>query len=1022
MRTLPLLLLTATLTQLHATPPNVLMIVIDDMSASAIAHPAYGQQHPSIQTPSLDRLCNEGLAFTQAYSNWPACMPARHMFMSGMDVEKSGWRHTGDIRNDDGRPRSAVYLHQHFQANGYSTLRLDKVFHIGFDVPEGWDITEEPFGANRDQVVTQSSELSTLGLSDNVRRYAKFTEQGGENSEIFEMDATDESGVPIDANRLTDGITKLRALELLDDLASPGGSFDAAAKPFFLAVGFRRPHLPFAAPREYYGRYKWGAADDNVTDPATPEIVLPPFNSAFTDEAAYRQSLEGYYACTTMTDDHVGALLDKLDATGLADNTIVLVFGDNGYGLGEHNKYFSKGTPDNVSYHVPLIIRLPDGTRINQTEAKAVTLLDIYPTLVDLCGLPQPATPIDGQSLAPLIEAPDPNWVEHAYAILGGSADPSDPLAAVVWAKGYKYYETAAGSPSELYAVGNGDRFEWTQLINNSAFNSIEAELKARLDSFRARSAARIAPELTQHATSQAVPVGAPALFTIRNAGAEVLTCTWSKDGVLLPAETATSLLLPAVGLTDAGVYLGTATDTDGRTLSYRTELKVIAAAPTLFDWQIDESDAPFILDGLFGGSIDRIAFLSNTFGPAAQTCFTTNTGGRAFVRPGLPHGSYRVSLWNPTWGSATTTTTVHLRTAGGDSTVVVDQKNNANQWYSLGNYTFGPASEVEISTDTGNGRVALDGLRFERLSVPANTAPVATDDGLHVTPPDTPVVIDLLANDADADPADTLSILQCSGGRFGAVTLSGGLLTYTPRPGVTSATETLRYQVTDGKDRSNPAELTITIEQPVGTSAVATETNGNGQATTDAPGTTVANGSTVNLTATAFPGYQFYYWDGPQPSLENPLALQPVGNATYRAVFRPIPETDTYAEWAALQPWNEPADANATANPDGDPWNNRIEFGLDLAGTARDSSPYLAEVDPLSGEFVFRFRRSLHAPEGTVTVWTSPDLSPGSWQRYTGDIFVLDFDPDGDFSAQELEVHIAPNAGNQFIRLNIAE
>ncbi|NBB74792.1 MAG: sulfatase-like hydrolase/transferase, partial [Bacteroidetes bacterium] len=643
----------ATTPALGEGPLNVLMIVLDDMAASAVGHPAYGETHPSIQTPALDRLCDEGLAFTQAYSNWAACMPARQMFMSGKNVEASDWRNNSDIRNQDGMNRSAVYVHQHFQANGYSTVRLDKVFHIGQDVPNGWDITEEPFGPNRQNVVIQANELSTLGLDDNVRRQIHLTEGGGEDRTVYEMDATDESGQPIDADRLTDGITKTRALELLDDFASPGGTFDAFEKPFFMAVGLRRPHLPYVAPAEYYGRFNWGAGDDNVTDPSTAEIVLPPFNRPFTDEAGFRQSLEGYYACTAMSDDHIGDLLDKLDATGLAGNTLVVVFGDNGYGLGEHNNFFSKGTPDNVGFHVPLIFRVPGGARVDEVEEKAVTLMDIYPTLVELCGLPDPNTPLDGKSLAPLLEAHDPNWVEEAYGLIGGSRDASDPLGGLIWARGHKYYEGESGDPREFYAVAAGDRFEWNPLLGSPSLDALEADLDTRLASLRERSLASLPPALDQHAVSQVVAEGGDALFSVRDSGDEVLTVTWTKDGEVLAGETKASLLLEQLVPADAGVYQASVVDRDGRTLSYRAELRVIATPSTLFDWKIDEIEAPFILDGVNGGSFSEVGFVSDSFGPTTKTVFDTGTGGTAIVKPGLPGGDYRVSIWNPTWGNA---------------------------------------------------------------------------------------------------------------------------------------------------------------------------------------------------------------------------------------------------------------------------------------------------------------------------------------------------------------------------------
>lgn len=1009
---------------LSAAPqPNVLMIVVDDLSAPAIGHPAYGNTHVSARTPSIDRLANEGVSFTQAFANWPSCAPARQAFMSGALSEKTQYRFYGNVREEAGRNRSVVYMGEHFKNNGYSTIRLDKIYHIGRDVASQWDVTEEPFGANRDQIVQQSSEFSRLGLTTDDRlRYEKFTEMGGEKSEIIELKATKPDGTPITADTLTDGITKLRALHYLDDLATPGGQFDAAQKPFFLAVGFRRPHLPFTAPTSYYRKFKWGDGDTNF-EPGATNIVLPPFNQAFTDVTQYRKALEGYYAALLMTDDHIGQILDKLDQTGLAQDTIVVFYGDHGYALGEKNKYFSKGTPDNTGFHTPIIFRVPGG-RQNAAVSKAVTLVDVYPTLSDLCGLPRPDSPLDGSSLVPLLEKDDPDWVENAIAYLGDNNDASLPLMRFVWAEGHKYLENN-GVASDLYAVGAGDQFEWTNLRGVSAHAALQARMKARLDSLVARSLDRIAPDLLQYPLSQAVPVGRSALFTVRPAGNKTFTVQWFKNGTPLVGQTGTSLLIPSVQVADAGNYSATVINDIGRTFSFRAELKVLASAGELFDWQIDNTHAPFILDGINGAPFEEINNLgSGKFNNTLQVCYYSDRNGFGYVRPGLPNGSYRVSIHRHGFNNGTTAGTHTVNHRAGNTPVVVNMADATRGWQILGTYDLGPASGLTIHTqvpaaEQNSKYVTFDGARFERLSAPANAVPVAVNEPAQNTTPDTAVVINVLANDTDGN-GDPLSIHQIAGGRFGSVAFSGGNVTYTPHPGVVSATETIHYQATDGKDTSNPASFTVTIAPAANTSVVAVTTNAAGTVAHTGGKTTYANGASVTFTATPYPGYQFYHWAGSAETTQNPLSVVVNETTSLQAVFRPLTAITSYTAWAGLQPWSNPGAQNPrTADADGDGMNNAAEYAFDLDPLAPGGRPDQFEIGPDGAggtALFFRYRKNLRAAGINYVVKVSNDLA--AWETFTGPQIVSDWNPDGDFTAQEIELGLPLQAGRKFVRV----
>jgi hypothetical protein len=722
-----------------------------------------------------------------------------------------------------------------------------------------------------------------------------------------------------------------------------------------------------------------------------------------------------------MTDDHIGQILDKLDQTGLAQDTIVVFYGDHGYALGEKNKYFSKGTPDNTGFHTPIIFRVPGG-RQNVAISKAVTLVDVYPTLSDLCGLPRPATPLDGSSLVPLLTQNDPDWVENAIAFLGDN-NVEFPLMRFVWAEGHKYYEDN-GVANQLYAVGAGDQFEWTNLRGVAAHAALEARMKARLQSITARSLARIAPDLLQHPLSQAVPVGRGALFSVRPAGNKTFTVQWFKNGVALSGQTGTSLVIPAVQASDAGNYSATVINDIGRTLSFRAELKVLASAGELFDWQIDNTQAPYILDGINGAPFETIAPPGGTFSNSVQVCYYSDRDGYGYVRPGLPSGSYEVSIHRHNFSNGTTQGRHIVNHRAGNSTVVVNMSDSTRGWQLLGTYDLGPASGLSIGTqvpagEQNNKYVTFDGARFKRLSAPANAVPVAVNDAAQNTTPDTAVTINVLANDTDGN-SDALTIHQIAGGRFGAVTFSGGTVTYTPHPGIVSGTETIHYQATDGKDASNPASFTVTIAPAANTSVVAVTTNNAGTVAHTGGKTTYVNGSNVTFTATPHPGYQFYHWAGTTETTQNPLTLSVSGATSLQAVFRPLTSITSYTAWATIQPWSNAGAQNPRGtDADGDGLPNAAEYAFDLDPLTPGDRPDQFELAPdgSGGEALFfRYRRNLRAVGINYVVKVSDDLA--TWETFAGTQAVSAWNPDGDFTAQEMELGLPLSAGRKFVRV----
>jgi iduronate 2-sulfatase len=213
--------------------PNVLMIIADDLNPSL---GCYGNE--TVKTPNIDRLARRGVMMTRAYSSWASCLPSRVSLLSGLFPPSTG---TYDFSPGprDGRLKDVTYLPEHFQNQGYFTGRLDKVFHIGRDDPQSWTVSEEPYKDPKGnfKAIWTGIEVKTLGLEGRVLKEGRYDDVTGEKGSYGIMDVIEDD--------LFDGRTAWRAVELLEQQAKAGS-------PFFLAVGFRRPHLPWLAPKKYF--------------------------------------------------------------------------------------------------------------------------------------------------------------------------------------------------------------------------------------------------------------------------------------------------------------------------------------------------------------------------------------------------------------------------------------------------------------------------------------------------------------------------------------------------------------------------------------------------------------------------------------------------------------------------------------------------------------------------------------------------------------------------------------------------
>ncbi|WP_353565274.1 sulfatase [Haloferula sargassicola] len=414
--------------------PNVLLILVDDLKPVTSC---YGD--PVAVTPAIDKFAASGLRFDMAYCNQAVCAPSRQNFMLGSRSTSTGMYHLG--QNLRKVLPDAVTLPQYFAKFGYKTQSLGKTFHVGHGNhgdPSSWSV--EPF---RDQEVEYALKESTGGKLTREEAYFNniLNRPIGElpKGPAWEMaDVADEA--------YADGRVAAEAIKRLEAAAK-------ADEPFFIAVGIVRPHLPFTAPKKYWDLYDpeklpmpkvltFPKDSPPVAHKQGGEIAnykpVPPDGK--TDEELTRQLIHGYYASMSYADAQIGKVLDTLDRLKLSDDTIVMLWGDHGWHLGDHG-IWTKHTNYEQANRIPLIFRAPGVTKPGTTTEALAQTVDIYPTLAALAGLPKPdgPQPIDGNNLLPVLKDPSAKVTDHIYhafphALLG-RAIRTDRYRMVEWKK-----------------------------------------------------------------------------------------------------------------------------------------------------------------------------------------------------------------------------------------------------------------------------------------------------------------------------------------------------------------------------------------------------------------------------------------------------------------------------------------------------------------------------------------------------------------------------------------------------------
>ena len=462
-------------------PPNVLLIIVDDLRPQL---GAYG--FDIMRTPNIDRLAEEGLLFRRAYAQWPVCGPSRASLLSGLRPDNTGIYSNG--RRLASVDTDVVSLPMHFRNNGYRTLSVGKVYHGRDDDPDAW--SEPPRNAYPNDDNWQgygSAETHELRL-----RLWEDALEVNPNALFHQFNAGAVERADLPDSDYRDGKIADMAVEVLRE---------NAGQPFFAAVGFVKPHLPFAAPSRYWDLYDRAELQPTAGS-ARPEGTtgIPYIYSELEsyrgipsdDELSGEQVLElihGYFAAVSFVDAQVGKLVDELDRLDIRDKTIVALVGDHGFHLGEQG-IWAKHSLFELSSHTPLIVSAPGQATAGDATDALVELIDIYPSLVELAGL-DPSPRFDGDSFVPLMDDPDTTWKDAAlsqyrhfmepYREIMGYSVRTDRYRFSLW---WDNARQGAAFARELYDL-DVDVSESVNLANDPAHQAVVQALTNRIDAFR---------------------------------------------------------------------------------------------------------------------------------------------------------------------------------------------------------------------------------------------------------------------------------------------------------------------------------------------------------------------------------------------------------------------------------------------------------------------------------------------------------------------------------------------------------
>jgi arylsulfatase A-like enzyme len=362
---------------------NVLFIIADDLNNF---EGCYGD--PRAKTPNIDRLAARGVRFDRAYCQFPLCAPSRNSFLTGLYPNSSGILQNGIVFRQT--VPTQVSLPQAFRRAGYFAARLGKLYHYGVPNSIGTDGADDP--------ASWELEMNPAGVDRLVELPKVFTFKPGEFGGTLSWYASSQP-----AEKHTDGLTAANAEWVLERCAKQD-------RPFFLAVGFFRPHTPYVSPKDFFELYPKedmplvrGIKKDQED---IPPIALESYKTPpkMTDEQR-RECVQAYYASISFMDQQVGHVIDALDRLGLAKNTVIVFTSDHGYHMGEHGLW-QKMSIFEESDRVPLLVVAPVVSKKGRVARAPVGLIDLYPTLTALCDVKPPSN-LQGQSLVPMLKDAD---------------------------------------------------------------------------------------------------------------------------------------------------------------------------------------------------------------------------------------------------------------------------------------------------------------------------------------------------------------------------------------------------------------------------------------------------------------------------------------------------------------------------------------------------------------------------------------------------------------------------------------
>ena len=453
MRKFAALFLLCAVSALHAADkPNILFIAIDDLNDWI----GVLGGHPQAKTPNLDRLAKRGVLFTHAYAAAPACNPSRAALMTGIAPYRSGvYTNSQDWRPSMG---DKVTLSKHFMLNGYDVSGSGKIYHGAFPHAASWG--------------------------------EYWPSQEKNRPDDPKPDGTPVNGIPKTGhfdwgpvNDPPDAMGDWQVVDWVSDRLQ-----QKHRNPFFLACGIFRPHLPWYAPQKYFDQFPLDkielpshnpkdledipAAGIKMANPAGDHANIVKYNQ-------WRQAVQGYLASIAFADEQVGRVLDTLDLSPYKDNTIVVLWGDHGWHLGEKEHWrkfalWEEATKTPLMWVIPKgMPGLPEGVKAGTRIDTPVSLLDIYPTLVELAGLPEKEG-LSGSSLVPLLKNPNAKWTRPVLMTHGRK---NHAIRTPDW----RYIRYADGS-EELYDH-RSDPMEWANLAADQKYASLIAELSKHLPS-----------------------------------------------------------------------------------------------------------------------------------------------------------------------------------------------------------------------------------------------------------------------------------------------------------------------------------------------------------------------------------------------------------------------------------------------------------------------------------------------------------------------------------------------------------